>query len=35
MLLRGQIGDYHETESRELEGVHVGDQMEAAVKQSA
>jgi len=30
-----QVGDYHETQSRELQHVHVGDQMEAAVKHAA
>jgi len=32
MLLRKQVGDYHETQRRELHHVHFGDQMEAAVK---
>jgi len=32
MLLRGQVGDYHETQRRELHHVHFGDQMEATVK---
>ena len=31
-LQRGQVGDYRETQSRELQHIHVGDQMEAAVK---
>ena len=35
MLFRGQVGDYHETQSRELQHVHVGDRMEAAVKHAA
>jgi len=34
-LLHGQVGDYRETQSRELQHVHVGDQMEAAVKHAA
>jgi len=25
MLLRGQVGDYRETQRRELQDVHVGD----------
>jgi len=35
MLLRGQIGDYRETQTREIHHLHVGDQMEAAVKHTA
>jgi len=34
-LLRGQVGGYHETQSRELQDVHVGDQMEATVNDAA